>query len=205
MKYQKNEILKKCGAVVVLGMLTVGVLVWFVSNIVNSNGVASIIVSLMLMGCCGFTLWGISGSLAETVAQYKAVKASGLLELLETINPYATYGEMLSAAKQEKQNKLYEDNEICITDSFLCSGNYVMLIDGILDASIIIHKTNGITDKVELAVLYYDGEKTSFDYDRTAFFSGNAIMQEQANQLEIAINLIARKSKLFRKYDCCRL
>ena len=80
-----------------------------------------------------------------------------------------------------------------------------LLIDGILDARVIVHKTNGITEKVELIILYYDGEKTTFDYRRPIGFSGGDVMRECANNLENALNLIAHRSKLFRKYDCCRL
>ena len=85
------------------------------------------------------------------------------------------------------------------------SGNFSMLLDGILDARVIVHKTNGVTEKVELIILYYDGEKTTFDYHRPFGLSGSDAMRECASNLELALNLIAQKSKLFRKYDCCRL
>ena len=205
MKYQKDQILKKCGILAIWAILAIGAVVFFIASIANNTGAAGIIIPLLMIAYCGFNLWAVSSSLKETIGQYNSVKASGLLEVLETINPYPAYAEMFSAFKKEKQNKIYEDSQIFLTDTFLGSGNFCILIDGILDARVIVHKTNGVTEKVELIILYYDGEKTTFDYHRPFGLSGSAAMRECASNLELALNLIAQKSKLFRKYDCCRL
>ena len=197
--------LKHGGLFILFLALAIGALVGFVYTIVNGSGAGGIIISLLMAAYLGFMTWANATAFATAKEQYDAVKNSGLLKVIETINPYSTYNEMFAAFKKERQNKLYEDDQIFLTDTFLGSGNFSMLIDGILDARIIIHKTNGVAEKVELTILYYDGEKTTFDYPRPAFLSGNEAMRECAHNLEIALNLIAQKSKLFRKYDCCRL
>lgn len=205
MKYHKDQMLKHGGLSILFLALAIGALVGFVYTLANGGGGAGIFISLLMAAYLGFMTWANASAFAKAKEQYDAVKNSGLLKAIETINPYSTYNEMFAAFKKERQNKIYEDDQIFLTDTFLGSGNFSMLIDGILDARVIVHKTNGITEKVELTILYYDGEKTTFDYHRPVGLSGHEAMRECARNLEIALNLIAQKSKLFRKYDCCRL
>lgn len=205
MKYHKEQMLKHGALFLLFLLLAIGVLGCFIYVVVDGGGGVAIVFLLLMVIFFGFLAWVNASSFSKANEGYKAVKDSGLLEILETINPYSTYNEMFSAFKNERENKLYEDSQICITDNFLGYGDFCVLTDGILDARVIVHKRNGLTEKVELSLLCYDGEKIKFDYCRPAGFSGSAVMQEQANNLEIALNLIAEKGKLFRKYDCCRL
>lgn len=205
MKYHIEQMLKYGGGLVFCTVIAIGTLFGLIYAITTSVGGAGIFISLMMLAFFGFGTYANVQEFLKTLAEYKSIKDSGLLKVLWNINPYSTYMEMLAAANQEKQNKIYEDDEILITDHFLLSGNYVLLIDGILDARVIVHKTNGITEKIELIILYYDGEKTTFDYRRPIGFSGGEAMRECTSNLEYALSLIAKKSKLFRKYDCCRL
>lgn len=205
MKYHKEQMLKHGGWLALYAVIAIGALIGLIYSIINSTGGAGIFIPLVMLAYFGFGTYANAQAFLKALSEYNSVKDSGLLKVLENINPYPTYAGMLAAAKQEKQHKIYEDDEILITDHFLLSGNFVLLIDGILDARVIVHKTNGITEKVELIILYYDGEKTTFDYRRPIGFSGGDVMRECANNLENALNLIAHRSKLFRKYDCCRL
>lgn len=205
MKYHKEKILKHSAWLALYAAIAIGALIGLVYSIANGVGGAGVFISLLMLAYFGFGAYSNAYGLSKVMGEYKAVKDSGLLKVLETIDPYPTYREMLAAVNREKQNKLYEDDEIFITDSFLVSGNFALLLDGILDARVIVHKTNGVTERIELIILYYDGEKTTFDYRRPFGLSGSDAMRECASNLEYALNLIARKSKLFRKYDCCRL
>lgn len=205
MQYHKDQMLKHGGLFILFLLLAIGALVGFFYAITDGGGGAGIIISLLMLAYLGFMAWANASTFAKAKEQYNAVKNSGLLKVIETINPYPTHNEMFAAFKKERQNKIYEDDQIFLTDTFLGSGNFSMLIDGILDARVIVHKTNGVTEKVELTILYYDGEKTTFDYHRPVGLSGHEAMRECTHNLEIALNLIAQKSKLFRKYDCCRL
>ena len=204
MKYHKEQILKHSGWLALYSVIAIGALVGLIYAITSNAGVG-IVIPILMLAYFGFGIYANARGLSKAMGEYKAVKSSGLLRVLEKINPYSTHTEMFSAAKKEKQTKLYEDDQIFITESFLGSGNFILLLDGILDASVTVHKTNGITERIELIVLYYDGEKTTFEYRRPVGFSGSSAMQEQAKKLEIALNIIAKKSRLFRKYDCCRL
>lgn len=205
MKYHKEQMFKHGAWLALFAVLAIGALVGLIYVISDDIGGAAIFICLLMLAYFGFGTYSNAHGLSKAMSEYKAVKDSGLLKVLENINPYPTYTAMLSAAKKETQNIVYKDDEIFITDNFLGSDNFVLLIDGILDARVIVHKTNGITEKIELIVLYYDGKKTTFKYRRPFGLSGANAMRECASNLEYALNLIARKSTLFRKYDCCRL
>lgn len=205
MKYQKDKMIKQGAWLALYAAIAIGSVVGLVYCIVAEGGGVGVILSIIMGAFFGFGAYANARGLSATMAEYKAVKESGLLQVLENINPYSSYKEMLAAAKEEKKNLLYEDDEIFITDSFLGSGTFILLLDGILDARVVVHKTNGITEKIELIVLYYDGEETTFEYHRPIGFSGSDAMRECARNLDAALNLIGHKSKLFRKYDCCRL
>ena len=205
MKYHKDQMLKHGILFVLFLLFAIGTLVGFVYTIVDGEDSVGIVILLLIFAYLSFMTWANATAFSTAKEQYNTVKDSGLLKVIETINPYATYNEMFAAFKKERQTKLYEDDQIFLTDSFLGSDNFCLLIDGILDARVIVHKTNGVTEKVELIILYYDGEKTTFDYRRPVGLSGHKAMIECTHNLEVALNLVAQKSKLFRKYDCCRL
>lgn len=138
MKYHKEQMLKHGALFILFLLLAIGALVGFVYAIVDGGDGAGIIISLLMLAYLGFHSWANAATFAKAREQYNAVKDSGLLRVIETINPYPTYNEMFAAFKKERQNKIYEDDQIFLTDTFLGSGNFSMLIDGILDARVIV-------------------------------------------------------------------
>ena len=205
MKYHKSEMLKTGVLFVIFLLCAIGALVGVIYSIVDSLDWVAVIGLSIGFVSLSFVTWGCATAFATAKKRYNAVKDSDLLKIIATINPYTTDNEMLAAFQKERQNKIYEDEQIFLTDTFLGSGNFAMLIDGILDASINLCEDDGFIEKIVLSILYYDGEETKFEYEKPFGLSGYKEMRECACNLEIALNLIAQKGKLFRKYDCCRL
>ena len=205
MKYHKVQMLKYSAYLAIYSVLAICALIALVYVITENIGGKGIFIFIFILAYLGLGIYLNAHGLLKVIDEYKTVRDSGLLQMLRNINPYSSYAEMISAANEERQHAIYEDDEIFITENFLGSDCIPLLLNGILDARVIVHKTNGITEKIELIVLYYDGEKSTFEYRRPFGLSGSKVMNECEKNLEYALNLIAKKSTLFRKYDCARL
>ena len=205
MKYHKQKIRKHSLWIAFHGVFALGSLIGLGFLLTEgAEGIGILTFSLIAAVSFGFVFYH-ARRLSKVRDDYQAVKESGLLKVLENVNPYPTHREILAAALKEKQNKLYDDETITITDHFLKSGTLVLLLDGILDAEVIVSKRNGVVMQMDLTILYYTGEKVTFRYSRPSDFSSPHSVRQCAANLEYAATLIANKSKLFRKYDCCRL
>lgn len=205
MKYHKQKIRKHSLWITFHGVFALGSLIGLGFLLTEgAEGFGILTFSLIAAVSFGFVFYH-ARRLSKVRDDYQAVKESGLLKVLENVNPYPTHREILAAALKEKQNKLYDDETITITDNFLKSGTLVLLLDGILDAEAIVSKRNGVVMQMDLTILYYTSEKVTFRYSRPSDFSSPHSVRQCAANLEYAVNLIASKSKLFRKYDCCRL
>lgn len=206
MEWQKKEIVKKVFSFalsVLLVLYALGMIIGFINY--NDGAVGKgIIIFVIMLGFFSLIAWTNCKGLIEAVQEYKVNQNSNLTDELKLLNPYNSQKEMQAAFDIEKQNPLFEDDDFVITKSFLASPTKISLfiVNGILDVKTLVHKVNGIIDSVTLSVLYYDGKKYEFKFDRPFGFSN---MQEKANKIELVANIVASNSENFRKYPTCRL
>lgn len=207
MKYHKEQIVRCSIATAVFSLSALGVLAYLL-GILGQPGekTAIVIVMLLMLGYLGFQIWVNVSALLKNKRYYEEVKDSGLLQSLRAVDPYPTEeARQYAFAQEQQQRKIYTDEHFCMTEHFLSSSKGVLLISGILDAFITVRRRNGIIEKLELDILYYTGEKTTFSYSRPLGFSSGRKMKEQLANLEFAVNVMASKSPIFRKYESCRL
>ena len=202
MQYHKEQIMKANGWIALYSFFAGTILLIAVAALLKSADTLFLIIPILAF--MGYMIWQEISKRQMIVRHYKKAKAAGVVEMLKDTNPYSTMGEMNAAIRREKQNVLYEDDEIFVTESFIGSGNYAMLIDGILDATIDMHVTRGgAVYEVVLEILYYTGVKNTFQYRKP--FMGPWKPSEIRKNLKGVIDIISQKSPHFRKYSYCRL
>ena len=207
MKYHKEQIVKCSIAVAVYSLLALALLALLLGNLRQpGEKTAYIIVMLLMLGYNGFGIWVNLSSLLKNKKHYDEVSSSGLLQSLRSIDPYPTEeARQYAFAREQQQRKIYTDPHFCMTEHFLSSTKGLLLISGILDAHITVRRRNGVIERLVLDILYYTGEKPTLVYTRPFGFSGGQKMKEQLANLEFAVNVMASKSPIFRKYENCRL
>ena len=109
---------------------------------------------------------------------------------------------MRAALNAQLNNIYYQDEKIVVTSSFL--GVYkderIFLLDGILDVVSYEHRLNGFIDYVSLIFLYCDGMRYDIEY-RDSMFGMGCDLKKKSNDINIVANIIARRSRYFRKHS----
>ena len=204
MTYHNKRIAMKSAALIVsilLLCLFVGLLVATASS-GRSDAIALFIFLLLFMG---LTVYFSYQELMEAINDNKKGTYTNLYSVLQNINPYHSYEELVVAFNAQTPSSLYQDDKIIITNEFLAKhdGKDIYIIDGILDVQSIVHSVNGVIDYVSLAFLYCDGKRYQIKYRRPLGFKPR--MREKADSVNRAANILANRSKNFRKYPSYRL
>lgn len=205
MDWKRKEIIKKAVSLILSVLLTILAIVMIIGIATNDdNSGAGLFIFVIMLVLFALATWSSFVGLKEAIEDYNQTANSNIFEELRYLNTYNSQANMNEAFNEERQNAIFEDNDFVITKSFFfCSTkDHLFIIDGILDVKLILHKVNGIIDYVSLSILYYDGKKYEFKFNRSLGISN---MQEKVDKVELVANLVARYSDNFRKYSTCRL
>ena len=203
MNWHKKMIFHKGFALLVSLFLMVLTVVFFISAMnegYNSGAFLFGFLSLFMGG----VIYSSYKQFIGAIQKQKEAAQENLLSELKSINKYDSAEELSAAFNLQKHNILYQDNKITITNDFIKEekNGQVFIIDGVLDAVLFVQKVNGIIDYVSLIFLYYDGNRCEIKYRRPLGISN---MQEKADNICQAVNIISNKSENFRKYPAYRL
>lgn len=201
MNWHKEEVLKKCVSLAICSLLLIFSVAMIIGALSTGSGKGVFLFVIMFLFFV-LSTWANYKSLMETIKKYKKSTDEKLINELRNINIFNSEKEMRTEFDNQKQNKLYEDDEFIITETFFANNNGkdLLIIDGILDVKVIVERANGVIQWTSLNILYYDGNKYEFRIDRPLGISN---MKEQVNKLEQVAVIISQKSKNFRKYSSC--
>ena len=204
MDWQRKEITKKMISLVLSTLFAlggIGMIIGFLNY--NDNPGGALLFLAFFSAFFALIAWSNYRDLKESLEEYKSNKNNDLVETLKRLNPYNSFEAMQTTYSIEKQSPLFADDDFIITKSFLVRSNEnsPFVLNCILDAKVVVQKVNGIIDYVTLSILYYDGKKYEFKFNRPLGFSN---MQEKVNKIEYVANIIASNSANFRKHPSCR-
>lgn len=189
MKYQKEKLTSQ----IVKFAISIILFLVILFMCIHSSFHFVFVIILLYMGLVTWANWK---SLQTIKDEYKRIKENNPLDNLVEIDKYQSIAEMRKALKEQLNIKLYEDEELIITQDFLVEKDRLSdpyLINGILDVKPFGSKVNGVFEYVSLIILYYDGNKYELRYNKVF---GN---KEKLDELVEVANIVANISKNYKK------
>lgn len=196
MEYQKEKFLGQIAKFAITLIIFLVMLMIFIASI--SEGTSGAWIFLLPLGYSGLLAWAHGKALCEAKAELDKQKKDNPLAHLEDVDKYKNQAEMCKAMQEQKEYKIYEDDELFITEEFLVvksMPSYPFLLNGILDVKPYMNRVNGVVDKIGIMILYYDGYKQDFRYDKSL----GDDMNYKWEGIKVASNIIANKSKNYKK------
>lgn len=165
----------------------------------DTYGIFVYVLFILWLISLGFFAYLSIAQLLRKISEYRYARENNILDSLTGITSYASDEEMNKAFHIQKDDCIFDDGRIVITDEFMADtyDKHLFLINGIIDAESTVHKENGIIKKVTLSIVYLDGERYKMVYYRE---NETATMRERAEWLAEATSLIASRSVNFRKH-----